>query len=584
MKPGTRLVLVYYLAAALVAFLAFLWTYKTVRIVYAINDDVSLREIASGSLSGVPDGHLIYVQYALGWAISRLFVLNAQLDWYGITMLGLMGLCLLLVLFRVLELAATYRRKIAGTVLVLLGYALLGLRHVAAFQYTTVSAVLAGTAVFWLAASGRQTGFRRFADPAICALLLLASYMVRANVFLMCLPFAALAFLYRNVEWETRRIHGLWLPAAVLAGVGIVFLAEQGAYRSPEWKAYLQLNELRTQIFDYVCLLRYDSNAAFYRSIGVSSAAYDLLQRYTLAPNPAANVETYRAIVARCIELKAADLASTPRLSRLHELTFALFTSMLGEQYALARIVCLLLFSFVVAIRWRDFGTRDALLVFSIVTIHFGVWLYLIANGRYPERVIWALYLIEALLLSGLALPDLLSLSFPGKVALRVAFVLFAIVLAAGVADFQVQAIRQIVSSKAAVNKACERVHAYTVSHPQNFYFLPIRSFSSCTRTFTVLEDDRFVNSSPMGGWELLSPLTKQNWDRNAITDVQQDLIRRDNVLILVKPPDSIDYVVNYYHSIGLNVAASEADHVNMGDDSAGAIVYRLQVVKDAVP
>jgi hypothetical protein len=43
----------------------------------------------------------------------------------------------------------------------------------------------------------------------------------------------------------------LWLPA-VLAGNPRI-LVEQGAYRSPEWKAYLQLNELRTQIFDYGC-------------------------------------------------------------------------------------------------------------------------------------------------------------------------------------------------------------------------------------------------------------------------------------------------------------------------------------------
>ena len=49
---------------------------------YASNDDVWLKAIASGSITGFPDGHLIYIMYPLGGFLAFLYGLKPNVAWY----------------------------------------------------------------------------------------------------------------------------------------------------------------------------------------------------------------------------------------------------------------------------------------------------------------------------------------------------------------------------------------------------------------------------------------------------------------------------------------------------------------------
>jgi hypothetical protein len=568
--------------AALLALLAFVWAYKTIRIVYGINDDITFRKIASGAISGTPDGHLIYIQYVLGWFISRLFLLDPHVDWYGLTMLGLLYLCLLLILFKALESSPTVRQGLAAIAWALIGFVLLGLQHVVQFQFTTVAGALAGTAIFWLGTSNPQTTRRRVVDSAVCVFLMLSSYMVRSNVFLLSLPFAAIVFLYRNLDWPNRRVHQVGLPMAVLLGVGAVFLVEQLAYRAPAWKAYLRMNEMDTQIFDYCGLPKYADYRDWYQSIGVSETTYKLLLRYTLIPNPSVNSRTYEAIVAQCLEFRGAEAASTSWLHQSDEILSQMFKMMLDGRYTLMNIACIILFALLLGSRRRSFGAIDAFLVLSLVAIHFGVWLYLIANGRFPDRVIWAIFLIEALVLSGIVLEDNSRAGNGRNGAYGLTVSVLAILVAIGVARYQVGVVSAAVQEQADRNKGCERVFGYVARRPSNYYLLSIRSFSYCTRTFTIGADDHLDNYSFTGDWLIYSPLTKANWAVHSLDDIQEDLVERDNIFVLIKPPDSIEFLVDYYRSIHGNVIAAQVDGINTGDHTEGAIIYRLVGVKES--
>ena len=79
--------------------------YKGTGFLYAIADDVIMRDIASGAFTGTPDGHLIFIRYVLGFCISRLYMLNRTVDWYGYFMAGALFLGLAAVLPR------SFRRK-----------------------------------------------------------------------------------------------------------------------------------------------------------------------------------------------------------------------------------------------------------------------------------------------------------------------------------------------------------------------------------------------------------------------------------------------------------------------------------------
>ena len=57
--------------------------YRSMGFIYAIADDIIMRDIASGAFSGTPDGHLIFVQYAIGFLLSRMYLWLPSVDWYG---------------------------------------------------------------------------------------------------------------------------------------------------------------------------------------------------------------------------------------------------------------------------------------------------------------------------------------------------------------------------------------------------------------------------------------------------------------------------------------------------------------------
>ena len=69
---------------------------------YAVNDDIAMREIASGVRSGTPDGHLVYIKYPLGWFICMLYsVVSRSIDWYGLVLLGSLFLAAMLLTYSV---------------------------------------------------------------------------------------------------------------------------------------------------------------------------------------------------------------------------------------------------------------------------------------------------------------------------------------------------------------------------------------------------------------------------------------------------------------------------------------------------
>lgn len=110
--------------------------------VYAIADDVIMRDIASGAFTGTPDGHLIFVQYALGWLISRLYLINRSVDWYGFFMAGALFLSLAAILYRGLAAEKSLRWKCVYSIGAT-GVTLTALvAHAAQFEWTISAAAL----------------------------------------------------------------------------------------------------------------------------------------------------------------------------------------------------------------------------------------------------------------------------------------------------------------------------------------------------------------------------------------------------------------------------------------------------------
>ena len=71
-------------------------------VVYGINDDTTMRDIAAGAITGTPDGHLIFVKYALGKLLSIIYSVLPGMDWYALIWLGLIIFCYILIIYRII--------------------------------------------------------------------------------------------------------------------------------------------------------------------------------------------------------------------------------------------------------------------------------------------------------------------------------------------------------------------------------------------------------------------------------------------------------------------------------------------------
>jgi hypothetical protein len=577
-----RLIL-YLTISVLLTFLSFLWTYKNIRIVYAINDDVQMQEIANGSFSGRPDGHLFYIKYILGWAISQLYLLNRHFDWYGLIMLGFLHLCLLLILFRAQEKANAAWRSMAVVAMVFTGYVLFGLPQVTSFQFTTVAGFLAATAIFWLYSSDPRTGIYHYIDPLICAFLMLFCFVVRSDIFYMSLPLFGVVFFYKNFEWQNNRINQKSIPLLILIGVSGSYMVERSAYKDPAWKDYLEFNKVRSQLYDFCRFPDFSENRNFYRSIDVSQEEFDLLQEYVFIPNPSANSQTFYAILEKCNGIKNISDNSKSLVTQTSRMMYTFFDKLLKSKYAAINITCGVLIILVIIKRKAYFRVLPNLLVISILTIPFAESMYLIYIGRFIGRVIWVIYLIEILLLFAIMLKD--------KDAIRPTKNRFYL-LAIGMLSifiliemfFQIKVVKNEINWLIIQNNECQSVKTYIVDHPENYYFLDTWSFSSCTRNFRIRANDHIDNSSNLGGWEFFSPLQEENFLKYGIINAQQDLIERNNVLLIFRHPHSINSMVDFYRSMEINVTPVIVDTLDFGKYSEEVVVYKLESAQDLIP
>lgn len=206
---------------------------QVIPITYAINDDVAMRDIASGSLTGTPDYHLIFIKAAFGWVLTGLYRCFGGIDWYGCVFLGMMVLCCGILLERWNSWCIQKGKKpwyIIGWYVI--GITGILLEHMLNFQFTVTAAILAGTAIFLYGTTGREDN-NFYGRTGSVLILLWLSFCVRSDVLFMAVPFGGLIFLAKADSIKRKVI------TALIAMVGLlgIMVFEKEAYGSEEWQA-----------------------------------------------------------------------------------------------------------------------------------------------------------------------------------------------------------------------------------------------------------------------------------------------------------------------------------------------------------
>ena len=563
-----------FLLSLLITGVYFAFVYQELPFLYDINDDVAMRNVAAGVITGTPDAHLIFVKYVLGLVISGLYRALPGWDWYGIVMIGIVLFCLVVILYRGLVEKRALLWKAFYIVAALLLFTCIALRHIAIFQWTVTAAFAGVAGVFLFYTSETEDRFQNLCEEGVSVFLLLLCLSVRASVFLMVLPAAALCFWWKYGSFQWRKLRGGKWPfglrhwgvlLALVLGCASILGIEKSAYRSPEWQAFLAYNSDRSTIMDYYGLKNYEENQEFYESLELSPEEVENLQRYSLYLCDNLYSEKMHELAVNAQE--EYNQQYTPKQQLVMGIQKVL-EHLLNPFYApLSWLSCLCVAAVLILGLWKD--RRQFWLVLFINGVLTLFWLYLGYRGRIVERVCYGMFLLQLMSMLSVGWSMLrdkraeevhhadeaepagnnYAAGQKGKRWLTGSVAFVSCLLLAFGAWREWNTVEETAGWRSPYNQQFLDINAYMAEHMENVYFMTTFSIETYTDNFTLCRDFAFTNLLSVGGWHTFSPLENEKCRKLGITDPKKDIVEKENVYVISLENVNLRYMDRYYMS-----------------------------------
>ncbi len=529
------------LLASLVGFLA----YRSFGFIYAIADDVVMRDIASGAFTGTPDGHLIFVRYALGFLLSRLYILNPHMDWYGFFMTGAIFLALAAVLYRGFAAEKGIRWKVIYC-LAALGVTMTALIfHAAQFEWTVSAAALAAAALYlYLSAGRRETSVP---DGLWILLLLLLAFGIRTDVFFLALPGFGLGFLWKTFQkeeigrkWKIRKREVL-LPLLVFTGIGLLAGTEKLAYRGEDWAEFQRFQNARSEVYDYVGVPTYEANPEFFEEMNISSEEVRALRHYALYLVDDLNADKMEALSTEAKRQADVSQGTMEKLKAAVKLAAGQFFS--GEYFSisLSAVIFLLLAIFLL---WKR-EKRLFVPVFLFLCAHGLLWLALGYVGRLPERVAISLHLVMLGAFGGL-FTSLCEKEEKRCSWLRPVTMLLCL-LSVGTALFEWQKSDTGNREKLSADGSFQSFKEACKEDEEHLYFIETYMAEPVGGALVSTDGNFALNRClTLGDWYTSSPLDKERLEALGITSVEETLCEDARALYVVRDVEEPGFLASW--------------------------------------
>ncbi len=526
-------------------YLIVLWV--LVPIVYGIIDDRSMMEILSGQYLGHADPHAIFLGYWYSLFLAGLYRLVPHVDWYALGYLAMQAGCVSLILYRAAGWQKGRRRKTAVLSAVWLLIVLLCAQATVQLTFTTTAAVLGVTAIFWYL----TTDWLKLTDLALIFVLGFLTDQVRASVFFMILPVCAVLWLARLRERERERRERLhrMLPLAVLAVLCLHLLGSQAGYGSPEWKAYQAYNGNRSLVYDYpdYTLPRFEDAEGFYRSLGIETKSRAKTLFYY---NYTADAQIVPEFFGTYLEAYRETFPNPQtRWGRLLESGREYVEGLAGGRFHWQHTLVMLLYVLLILWRASSKDRRGCLEAAAAAGIQVLLWIYLLYEGRAPERVIYSMNLMlsaTCLLLWREALKDYIParrfLRMGGPVLMLLLFLL-TVPMVRGLQDQNQEMWER--------NQDIEALKEYCMEHPQNFYFNDVTSLAFTTYNVRLWREEPYqMNYMSLGDWMSYSPVWREKLDGKGITSVPEALYGQEGVYLICSFDRGLEYLTSLYDGV----------------------------------
>ena len=561
----------------------FIILYRRVGLYYAINDDTTMQKLASGANTGVPDGHLIFVKYALGTVIAWMFSYFPQYDWYGLIMLGFLFLSCFLIARRIFlsteKKENCWLMRAAGGVLFLF----MIIDTVILFQFTVVAGVLAAAALFCLIASGKEI---RVWEYALVWILLLCSCLVRLKVFYMGAAAAVvitgvklIANLQEDGQWP--RTKEVWknrfrktLPVLIRAMVivlaaavlfcGIQY-AEKKAYSEEKWAKYMEYKHYRSLIMDYYGWPEYQGNEVFWESLGISQEEHACIRLYGILPN--IDADTIIAI-AKYAEKQEND-SGAKSVSGMWD---ALRTAATMKRCRFLNILmAATVLTFLLRIIFAGRNTR--ILLLPVILVEGMLLLYLLYGGRLPSRIVQIFdYQCIFVMLGAIIWMDE-GMTRGGKTTKRAGAAALCLVSAV-LLCLSFFGTGNLVKDYEERLQLFKKQTEYVRANPDAFYVTPTGTMAT-TKQFTLHEEHaEILNTTGTYGWSLYSPWDEKKYEYFGLSRTEHILLQ-PNVFMLTSSLNYADLLNRFYLSEGL--ISRDYEIVSTDKFPTGITLYTVQ-------
>ncbi len=527
---------------------------------YETNDDISISMIANGAW-GVRDMHVICQNYLLGKLYNLFYTAgHGMIPWYAVLQYTFVFSALTTVtcvLFRRLKGEQAF--LVNGILLLYFGY-----ECYIRMQYTKTAGIMLGAgafllfyemekekiswkAVVWgilLAVTG---SLYRFEETAVCCVLL-------AGI--------GLYFLMNLKQWGEQKKKRLLTLLGVFGLTGILMvgceLMDQRLYASdPDWDAFMQYNEYRSNLTDYSIPAFADFEEE-YKEMGINKTAYKIFRT---------GLNFYDPDVYSLDTLKKMD-----ELRPRNNLSRALAENFLKE-FPVGYIKIPVFLGFLtLAFLWL-FWKKDQKKVWLVAGYEiFAMGLidfYLYYQGRYLEnRVEVGMWFAISLVV--IWLYDQKKI----QVSRQLVWLMLGCVLIANQGSWKSR--WKVLSEQDARDQAYlkESFEGAVSVDPDGLYLAKLGTISyNSFGIFSAVPEGTFENVVWYGGWEMGNPLWKKKLAEYNITNPYRDLIDQEHVYIVDNKIDlTLKYIKEYYQE---NV---EAELVK---ESGNVKVYQIKSITE---
>lgn len=509
-------------------------------VIYAINDDRYMSQIVSGIVSGSPNGHALYMNYAFTYLLSRIYTIIPGIDWYGISMQIFMWIAFFAFLYRVVNRKKVFE-KIIGVSTLLFLWQIVFIKYVLMFEFTLVPAVTGGALLFWcITMENEPEEFDKCVDQGLLVLLGIITFCVRKNVFYMLLPFLLIVFVYRFVTYKTK--YGL-MSIVILTGVIIgVTAIHKSAYSVDEWVQFKAYNSARSYIYDFSGLPEYDANESFYTELGVSYEEYVCLKQYAVGLDYPAGIKVILEEVGEYADIirdEAPMLELRENVSSFFDKFKDNFLRNLMDAFL---VICSITFALVL----KKKKQRETIAAFVTIVAMITECVYLIYLGRFPIRVISGVILLGISTILGF-LHQVIDIEKKGRISKLVIPFLAVVTCFLCVWCISVWGlVQEKKSSIETATKEYEDLMQYCRNNPENFYVSLGGDFGASTKVLRIRENQTGLNYTGIAGWSIHMPCENEKFKRYGIESIEKAMLFQDNVYVMHGSSGRVEAVKMY--------------------------------------